>query len=158
MRWAAAIALAAALSGCSVSGLAFQEDHRVRIVSPKDRAEVELPVTIRWTTEDLEPASGDDSYFAVFVDRAPIAPGENLRSLADDSCNRTEGCPDLEYFRDRYVLVTDTTSVTLDAVPNRGGQRTSAKDRHEATIVLIDADGRRIGEAAFTVEFTVEGD
>ena len=155
-RAAAALALITALSGCTVSGLAFQEDHRVRIVSPEDRAEVGLPVTIRWTTEDLE--SDGRSYFAVFVDRAPIAPGESLRSLADDSCNRTKGCPDLEYFRDRYVLVTDTTSVTLDAVPNRGGQRTSAKNRHEATIVLIDADGHRIGEAAYTVEFTVEGD
>lgn len=149
---------AAALSGCTVNGLAFREDHRVDIVTPEDRAEVVLPVTITWTADDIEAGAGGGPFFAVFVDRSPIKPGQNLRSIADDSCNRTPGCPDLEYFRDRYVFVTDATSVTLDAVPRRSGQRTSAKDRHEATIVLVDAEGRRIGEAAFTVEFTVEED
>ena len=143
------------LAGCSVSGLAFRADDRVDIVEPEDRAETTLPVTIRWTADDVEADDGGP-YFAVFVDRAPIRPGQSLRALADDSCNRTEGCPDLAYFRDRHVYVTDELEVTIDALPVRSGQRTAADNRHEATIILLDADGRRLGEAAYTVEFTVE--
>jgi hypothetical protein len=151
----AVAAAVASLSGCAVSGLAFREDERVDIVTPEDRAEVALPVTISWTSE-VEAGGGEGPYYAVFVDRSPIRPGQSLRALADDSCNSTPGCPDIAYLRDRHVHVTEETSVTLEVVPRRSGQRTGAEDRHEATIVLIDAEGRRVGEAAYTVEFTVE--
>jgi hypothetical protein len=153
---AAVLALLALLAGgCSVSGLAFREDDRVDIVEPADREETTLPVTVRWRA-DLDGGGDGGPYFAVFVDRAPIRPGQSLRALADDACNSTPGCPDMAYFRDRFVFVTDEQQVTIDALPQEGGQRTSADDRHEATVVLIDADGRRVGEAAYTVEFTVE--
>ena len=151
VRW---LLLVLALSGCSVSGLAFREDDRVDIVEPGDRDEATLPLTIRWTSE-VEVDDGGP-YYAVFVDREPIRPGQSLRALADDACNQTDGCPDLAYLKDRFVFVTDELEVTIDALPQRGGQRTSADDRHEATLVLIDAEGRRRGEAAYTVEFTVE--
>jgi len=155
-RLALALALATAASGCAVNGLAFRNDDRVDIVAPKDRAEVTLPVTIRWTADDLDDAGGGP-FFAVFVDREPIKPGQSLRAIADDSCNRTAGCPDLAYFEDRYVFVTDENAVTLDALPRKGSSsRESAQDRHEATVILVDAEGRRIGEAAYTVEFTLE--
>jgi hypothetical protein len=145
------------LSGCAISDLAFREDDRVEIIQPDDRSEVRLPVTIRWRA-DLERA-GDGPFFAVFVDREPVRPGQSLRALADDACNRSPDCPDVAYLRDQYVFVTDQTSVTLDAVPTkRESQRTQGEDRHEATIVLVDRDGRRIGEAAYTVEFVVEED
>jgi hypothetical protein len=157
VRRLGALALLVAASGCAVDGLAFRVDDRVEITAPADRAQVSLPVTIEWTGERLD-ASDGGPFFAVFVDRAPIKPGQSLRALADDSCNRTPGCPDLGYLEDRFVFLTDGNAVTLDAVPERGGsQRTSADDRHEATIVLVDGEGRRIGEAAYTVEFTVEG-
>lgn len=153
-RAAALVAVAVVLGGCSVSGLAFRDDDRVRIVEPDDRAEATLPVTIRWTAEDLD-SDGGGPFFAVFVDRAPIAPGQSLSVLADETCENTPGCPDLAYFQDRHVYVTDDQEVTVEALPARSGQRTAADDRHEATIVVIDADGRRRGEAAYTVEFTV---
>ena len=153
---AVAVAGGLLLTGCSVGGLAFREDDRVDIVEPADRAEATLPVTIRWTADEVEADDGGP-FFAVFVDRAPIRPGQSLRALADDTCNRTEGCPDIAYFRDRHVYVTDELEVTLDALPARSGQRTAADDRHEATIILVDAEGRRRGEAAYTVEFTVAG-
>jgi hypothetical protein len=145
-----------ALSGCAVDGLAFRVDERVDITSPDDRADVTLPLTISWTADGVEPADDGGPYFAVFVDQPPIRPGQSLRSVADDSCNRTPGCPDLDYFRDRSIYVTETTSVELDVIPQRSGQRTGGDDSHEATIVLVDADGRRIGEAAYTVQFNVE--
>ena len=154
----ALVFLAVLLSGCAVDGLAFREDERVEIVAPGDREDVRLPVHIRWDT-DLERRAEGGPYFAVFVDREPVHPGQSLRALADDSCNRTKGCPDLEYFRDRYVFVTDKHAVTLDAVPRpSSSDRTGAKNRHEATIVLIDGEGRRIGEAAYRVEFAVGED
>jgi hypothetical protein len=59
--------------------------------------------------------------------------------------------------RDKYVFVTRETSVSVDAVPKHSGQRTGASDQHEATIVLVDANGRRIGESAYSVQFTVRG-
>lgn len=152
------VVLAGVSSACAVGGLAFREDNRVEILTPGDRAEVPLPLEIRWRA-DLEPRADGGPFFAVFIDREPVRPGQSLRALADDSCNRSPGCPDLEYFRDRYVFVTEGTSVTIDAVPRAGtSQRTGAKDRHEATIVLVDAEGRRIGEAAYRVEFVVEED
>src|SRR3954449_7464875 len=72
------IALAAVasilLSGCVPQGLAFRVDDRLDITSPKDRAEVTLPLTVSWTvrdfTVDKSGATGtkDTGYFAVFVD------------------------------------------------------------------------------------------
>ena len=150
------LAAAIALPACAVHGLGFDNDHRVKIITPKTRAKVDLPVTISWRAPDIRRSATAGPFFVVFLDRAPIRPGQSLRAVADDTCNRTPGCPDLGYLRDRYVFVTRTTSLTLDAVPKKSGQRTGAKDSHEATIVLVDADGRRIGESAFTVGVTVK--
>ncbi|HVV35402.1 MAG TPA: hypothetical protein VHC63_02280 [Acidimicrobiales bacterium] len=144
------------LPACAVSGLGFSNDHRVDIVAPDNRAKVDLPVTIKWRAPGITHAADGTPFFVVFLDRAPIRPGQTLRAVADDSCNRTPGCPDLAYLRDRYVFVTKKTSLTLAVVPKPTGQRTGAKESHEATIVLVNADGRRIGEAAYTVDFTVK--
>jgi hypothetical protein len=150
----AAVALAAGLTACSTEDLAFRTDDRVEIVAPHDRQRVRLPVRLAWRS-DLGRRPGGP-FYAAFVDREPIRPGQSLRVLADDACNRTPRCPDLQYLRDRYVFVTDRESVVLDALPQKGSsQRAGARDRHEATIVLIDADGRRVGESAYTVEFAV---
>jgi hypothetical protein len=155
---AALVAASLALGGCQVEGrLAFTKDERVEIVQPANEAEVRLPVRLRWTAK-LERGAGGGPFFAVFVDRAPVAPGQSLRVLADDSCNRTAGCPDADYFRDRFVYITDERSLLLDTVPQRTGQRTGAEHRHEAIIVLVDAEGRRIGEAAYRVAFEVHDD
>jgi hypothetical protein len=155
---ALAVLVMTAVPACAVHGLAFDNDHRVRFVSPRDRATVSVPVTLRWRASGLDRTAERGPFFAVFVDRAPIKPGQTLRAVADDACNRTRGCPDLKYLRDRYVFVTTGTSLVLDSVPQRSGQRTGAKQLHEATIVLVDAAGGRIGEYAYTVQFTIEGD
>jgi hypothetical protein len=152
---AALVLVTLGLGACGGEGrLAFTRDERVEIVQPDNESEVRLPVRLRWTA-DIERRPGGGPYFAVFVDRAPVAPGQSLRVLADDSCNRTRGCPDADYFRDRFVYVTDERSLLLDTVPRRTAQRTGAEDRHEAIIVLIDDEGRRIGEAAYRVSFEV---
>ena len=155
-RLACALALFMLLPACAVSGLGFSNDHRVKIVTPVNRSKVSLPVTISWRAPGIKHAANGTPFFAVFLDRAPIRPHQTLRAVADDACNKTPGCLDLAYLRDRYVFVTKKTSVTLDVVPKPSGQRTGAKESHEATIVLVDADGRRMGEAAYTVVFTVK--
>jgi hypothetical protein len=153
---ALALAVCGLLSGCGTNGLAFSQDDHLEVLSPAQRAHVHLPVQIRWRATGLS-ASAGGSYFAVFLDRAPVQPGQSLRAVADDTCNRTPGCPDAAYLRDRDVFVTKGTSITVDAVPKQSGQRTGASDQHEAVVVPVDAQGRRMGESAHTVQFTVKG-
>jgi hypothetical protein len=121
--------VAATASACVSDGLAFRIDERVTIVAPEEREQVTLPLTIDWEVEDF------DGTFAVFVDRAPIAPGD---PLPDDLPTG--------------VFATDDTEVVLESLP-----ATSADDEvHVATIVLVGRDGRRAGESAFDVKFEVE--
>ena len=124
----ATVALAATGSACAPDGLAFRVDERVTIQSPEDRDIVTLPLTIEWDVEDF------DGTFAVFVDRAPIGPGDEL----------PEPLP-------RGIYATDDTELVVETLPSDDGD-----DRHKATIVLIDDEGRRAGESAFDVEFEVE--
>jgi hypothetical protein len=154
VRVVLALSALVGVAACGTGGLEFAGDERLKIVTPSDRGKVNLPVNIRWRTPGLN-RTDDGPYFAVFVDRAPVQPGQSLRAVADDACNRTPGCPDASYLKDRNVYVTKDTSVTLDAVPKKSGQRVGAADSHDAVVVLVDSKGRRIGESAYPVEFTV---
>ncbi len=144
---------ATALAACGVRGLAFRVDTRVDIVAPNDRGEVTLPFTVRWTVRDF------DGTFAVFLDRAPQPPGEPVQWFArdDDACRAREGCPDEQYLADRNVFVTADQAFTVDQLRDTAteGRR---RELHEVTIVLLDRDGRRVGESAWSVEFQVERD
>ena len=151
----ALVALAALAASCSPRGLAFREDDTVTVLAPRDRSTVSLPLTIRWRSIDPR------ATFAVLVDRAPMPPGEHLSYLArkDKSCVRTPGCPDRAWFEARHIYRTTGTAVTLDHLPDtRPRERADRKERHEAVIVLLDEQDRRVGEAAFFVEFFVTRD
>ena len=147
---ATATVAAVALAGCGASNLAFRTDHRVHISSPASRALVDAPVTLRW---NLLPRPEAPTTFAVFVDRAPVKPGQTLRAVAagDSSCQHAPGCPDAQYLADRQVYTTTDTSLTLQTVGSLNSYQTT--QLHEATIVLLDASGRRVGEAAWYVDF-----
>jgi hypothetical protein len=165
---AGVVALAAALplllSGCIPQGLAFRIDKRVTIDAPKARSEVSLPVTVRWSVRDFQvvdpgtaaAGGGQAGYFGIFVDGSPQPPGKPLSWIArkDRSCRASDGCPDAEYFAARHVFSTTRTQITFDQLPRPS--RTNQKERHSVTIVLLDASGRRIGESAFEVDFTVK--
>lgn len=120
-----------------------------------------MPVELSWSVHDFS-ATGidgtDDSgrgAFAVFFDREPMAPGRDLASLAeDDNDCRPPECPNEAWFRQRFIFVTTETSVRVAALPDLRG-RDSGLDRHEATIVLVNGEGRRIGESAFAREFYI---
>lgn len=147
---------ALAVSACNSGGLQFRKDDRVDFTAPRDRERVVAPLAVRWTVKDLvlgEP--GGPAQFAVFVDRAPIHPGQTMGAVGDDVCRRTPGCPDEGYLRERFIYLTRGTSLTIETLPAKSGSnRTGAKDAHDLTIVLLDADGRRRGEASWSVEFS----
>ena len=150
---AVAALLTLPLASCGVSGLAFVQDERLSITAPDDRAKVELPVTVRWTVEDFDVKTGS---FAVFVDRAPLPPGKTLDWVArgDEVCAATPGCPDADYLAAHDTYRTRKTAFTIDQLPEL--DRDEQHDFHEVTVVLLDGDGTRIGESAFSVEFEVD--
>jgi hypothetical protein len=86
-------------------------------------------MTLRWHAEDVEDV---DSY-AVYLDRAPVGPGKRHQD-EDGSAYRTT---------ERSLVIE-----RLD----------SDNDLHRATIILLDEDGRRMGEAAFEVTFEVRSE
>lgn len=162
--WALALAaLCASLTGCVPQGLAFKIDERLSFTSPKDRATVELPVTLDWEIRDfevVEPGTEvreDEGYFAVFVDSSPMPPNKPLSWIArkDNSCRESDGCPDEEYLNSRGVYVTTGTELVLDQLPRTTNDE-DRRERHRATIVLLDGSGKRIGESAFEIAFDLD--
>jgi hypothetical protein len=160
-----AACLCVLLSGCVSSNLAFRVDDRLTITAPEDRAVVTLPVTVRWDIRDFDvvkpgaaaPRPGTDAgYFAVFVDGTPQPPGKTLAHLArkDRSCRPADGCPDAEYLAARNVYSTSAQEITFEQLPRPSDEK--KKERHTVTIVLLDPAGKRIGESAFEVTFTLE--
>ncbi|HVE98138.1 MAG TPA: hypothetical protein VNA12_03065 [Mycobacteriales bacterium] len=156
----------ALLTGCgfSTTGLSFSDDDRLEILEPEDREQLRLPVTIDWTIDDFEVTgpgrgSGDDEgYFAIFVDQAPVPSGKTLRHVArkDKTCRPADGCPDEEYLAARQVFTTTETRYVLETLPRTA--REGRREFHEITVVLLDADGRRIGESAWYVRFELKRD
>ena len=154
--------LCAALSGCVPQGLAFTVDERLTFRSPQDRATVRLPVRIDWDVRDfdvVEPGGEpreDAGYFAVFVDSTPMPPGKDLRWLAreDSDCREEAGCPDEAYLNARGTWTTTQTELVLDQLPRPDDE--DRRERHRASVVLLDASGTRIGESAFEIAFDVD--
>ena len=148
----AVLALFALLGGCGVNGLAFREDQRLSIAQPRDRQSVSLPVKVAW---DVEGKLAQGAYtYGVVVDRTPPPPGKRLEWLfRDDGLCGDAGCTDAAYRAQRGVFETEATSIVIAEMPSNVERRDDAD--HEATVFLIDADGRRVGESAWTVEFSV---
>lgn len=138
-------------SACAVSGLSFVQDTRLKILTPRDNETVSVPFTVSWTVEDFAGS------FVVIFDRSPMRPNQDLRSLVPegDPCRAEPDCPDASWLADRDIYVTDANSVSIERLPDRRDNDRS-KDRHDLTIVFLDEQGRRSGEAAFTSEFIVE--
>ncbi|MHB8341618.1 MAG: hypothetical protein ACYDB7_10645 [Mycobacteriales bacterium] len=159
-RGLTALAVSLALAGCSFSNLAFVTDTRLHFTAPVNRDLVKLPVTLRWTMRDftvLAPGtaapSSSTGYFALFVDQAPIRPGQTLRAVAsgNNSCLHTPGCPNAAYLADRGVYTTASTSFTLTQVASLNAYQNV--QLHTVTVVLLNSAGHRIGESAWYVSF-----
>jgi hypothetical protein len=154
-RGALLFVLAVLAHGCAVTGIAFRQDDRLSFVSPADRDEVTLPVTVSWRVEDFDVP--EDGSYAVFVDRAPQPPGHTLAWLArnDDSCRSADGCPDVSWFSQRDVFPTTDTELKIERLPASTDDR---REMHEVTVVLLDADGVRVGETGWTLHVQVARD
>ena len=148
-------------SGCATGQYQFVADHRVHIDAPRPRSTVTLPLSLHWSYDDFRVTGPDHSrdshagYFAVFVDRAPVPAGKDLRWLArnDPSCRPSEGCPNEQYFTSRQVFTTTQPQLTFDQLPKPASHR--GAETHTITVVLLDGSGRRIGESAWYVDFKV---
>lgn len=132
----AVLVLTTFATACAPEGQLFRVDERVSITAPEDRSEVTLPLTITWEVDGFEirgpgaPASADAGYFAVFLDRSPVPPGERVVEARD-------------------VFTTTRTSLLIEELPG------DEEEQHTATIVLVDTAGTRIGESAWGVAFDV---
>ena len=150
-------------SGCGLthlSDLNFRVDNRLHFDSPKDRSLVRAPVTLSWTMRDFTVAapgsaapSHDAGYFVVFVDRAPIKPGEMLTAVGkgDPTCANDPKCPDATYLHDHRVYPTTQNQLRLDQVTDIAGDREKVQ-LHTFMVILVDTAGRRIGESAWELD------
>lgn len=132
------------LAGCSISNLNLVTDHRLHFLQPANRAHLHVPVDLSWTFTGL----GD--YFAIFVDRSPVHPGESLDAIASDdpSCKHPPGCDNPRYFASHQIYTTAADSFVLQSVDNLSATR-QKEQLHQVTIILLDRGGRRIGESAW---------
>lgn len=164
LLWAgmSAVVVGGSFAGCATEGLSFRADERVEITAPADRATVELPQTFEWTVRDFEVTgrsgeAGDGAgLFALFLDRTPVGPGDDVdEALSADEearCGDDRACRDAALAQ-RGVWVTEDTRLTVDQVGTTGR---ASDDLHRLTLVLVDGRGRRVGESAFSVEFRVD--
>jgi hypothetical protein len=154
-----AVVLIASTTSCG-QGLLFSQDRRIEIVSPpKDNAKMSLPLDVRWQLADGVEVGRDIASFAVFFDVEPQPPDETIEyfSRRDTVCKRSPGCPDAGYFSGRGIHVTKDTSFHLDDIlPVAGVDLDKGDhDRHDVTIIVLDAQGRRVTEASWARTFEI---
>jgi hypothetical protein len=151
------------VSGCDTSNYAFKIDTSIKVVAPRARSDVSIPVRIAWTDSEppanlrLDPTDPAATYYAVFLDTAPLGPGKRLATLVEHSnqCRLSEGCPTAQQLADAGVHLSAQPSVLLDFVADRRpSSHGDTKDTHEVTIVRMRGD-KRVGETAFRRTFFV---
>lgn len=151
-------------AGCaSPSEMSFRQDKRMTIVSPHNGETVRPPFTVRWTMRDFtaaepgSPVRTGTGYYAVLLDRYPMAPGKSLASLVKNgACVGVANCPDAAFLAENLnVYVTARNSYTIDSVPTSSA--VGDDSAHFLTVILVDGAGRRIGESSWTVGFTAAG-
>lgn len=148
-----------ALSGCGFDRLQFTNDERLTFVSPEERELVKAPLTVDWEMRDFEAVgldgSSDDNrgVFAVFVDRAPMPVGKDLKWLFRDDrgCKRDARCPSIQQLADRGILITTDTKATIEVLPQVGAG--VGDEQHYVNVVLLDGTGQRIGESGWYLPF-----
>jgi hypothetical protein len=139
------------VSSCAVNGLSFETDDRISMSTPEENETVVLPFEVTWNVDDY------DGRFIVFFDRSPMRPDQGLRALVpdDDPCRREPGCPDEAWLTEHRIFIVEGSSLSVEHLPDlRDSGR--GEDRHDVTVVLLDADDERQGESAWTREFIVE--
>lgn len=158
---AVTLVVAALLTGCSTSQLQFKNDNRLSFQAPAERKKVDLPLTVAWTMKDftatgLDGTSDDGKgVYAVFVDRAPMPVGKDLRWVFrdDGSCKRDTRCPTPGALAEEDIYLTTKPTVTVANLPTKDGV---GDEQHEVTVVLLDGTGTRLKESAWYRPFRLE--
>jgi hypothetical protein len=131
------------------------------ITSPHENELVSAPFTLRWTMKDFTvagrgvgPVENHTGYFAVFIDRAPVRPGQTLAAVSKNtpSCQHTTLCMTPSYLAGEQVYVTTKDELRLQSVADILSNNESTQF-HTATVILMNTAGKRISESAWTVEF-----
>ena len=136
----------------------LRADKRLAMVSPDPEEEVGLPVTVTWKTVDYELEDGHR--FAVFVDKGFPAPRRDVRltlcseqgKLPPQPGELRAPCKD---DRDRIHFTTDT-SLSFDCFEPRFSAGRRRQNEHTVSVILVDENLRRVGEAATAVKFRVD--
>jgi hypothetical protein len=144
-RIAALVVVVFLASACS--GLEFVQDRRLSFTAPASNHLTKLPVTLRWTMKNAG-ASGE---YVVFIDKTPLKVGQTLRSLMPSGV-----APTAALLANINVYATQTNAVTVTLVPDIGSDHGSTRQRHTATIVLVDAQGKRTSESSWSRSFDLK--
>jgi hypothetical protein len=157
VRGLGVLAMVLLAASCATSGLAFEKDEQIRIVAPRALETVKPPFVMRWTGH----AAGASAY-EVFVDRAPMAPNQSLREYAASQCEGTALCPAdgraaLDaWLAQRGIFKAGQSKLRVPFVTTRGpSTEKDTREIHEAIVVALGPDGRRLGESAWAVNFRV---
>jgi hypothetical protein len=149
-----------ALAACSTSPV-FVGKRQIVITKPAALASSGIPVRIAWRTTGTPPRGA--VAFAVFVDQAPVHPGQNLRAIVERADIATAGschppsCPDAAFLQTLQVYLVRGHAVSIPFVAElRIAHRDAASAFHQATIVFVSKRGDRVGEDAATVQFRTE--
>lgn len=138
----------------------LRSDKRLGMVSPDPEEEVGLPVTVEWETVDYELEDGHR--FAVFVDKGFPSPRRDVRltlcseqgKLPPQPGELRTPCTD---DRERIFFTTDT-SMSFDCFEPRFSAGRRRQNEHTVSVILVDRNLRRVGEAATSVKFRVDDD
>jgi hypothetical protein len=150
------------VGGCGItrvdSPVTFSSDRRLDITDPSAEAKATLPVQVRWEAKDF--ALTDGQHFGVFVDRVPIGPKRSVRLRI---CTEGEKLPpQIGAFRKvckddrKTVFFTSKPSITLACFEPRFNVPKRTRNTHTVSVVLLDGNDRRVGEAVDSVKFEVD--
>lgn len=129
----------------------LQQPTQIENLQPELFSTKKVPVKVSW--EQARPLRDGERYM-VFVDRNPMAPDESIRSLTDDTCKATPGCPDKAYLNQNFIFPTRGTSIEVAILPFQGPYPVhDLYDLHRATVVIVDAHDARVGEEFWTTSF-----
>jgi hypothetical protein len=136
----------------------FRPDRRLSMVEPGQEEVVNLPLTVRWTSEHFPITDGN--HYGVFVDTDIPSPGDVVRLRI---CSKMAQLPPAPgEFRGvckdqrEKIFFTTEPEVTLECFEPQFHLGARRVNDHRVTVILLDKDRRRVGEAAATVPFRVD--
>ncbi len=137
-------------AGCSTQGLVLEQPAQLQHLRPVAFSSTAAPA--RGVLDGWRAAAGER--YLVMIDQLPMPPGSTIRSLTDDVCRSTPGCPDPTYLAQHQMYTTAGHSVKIDALPLGGPLPVlDLAGLHVATIVIVDRAGRRVGEEFWSTSF-----